>query len=128
MRRAVDPPDRTYRVDDRGARQLCAVSKLRRTPILRETGRVVFCAPFRQSAIGEEPEQIVVLEPHRSIGTLVVIADAKPSRALLPAKCLSLCLGADRYEADGDIVVRVAAFELAQLRERFGEERSTDVS
>jgi hypothetical protein len=123
----MDPANRSVGIHDRGAGQLRSVGKFRRTPILRESRRFVFGTPLLQRRIGEQLEKVVVIQSHRAIGSLVFIADADRSSALERTKLLSFSLRADRDETNVQSTFRMLLVELAQLRERFLKERSTNV-
>ena len=127
MRASMQPANSSRSIDDRRTGQLRDVLDLRRAPILRETRGLVLGSPLLQRAIGEELEQVDGVETHRTIRAFVLVADAQRSCILLRAELFGFCLRTDRDEADRDAPSVVLVVELAQLRERLSEKRSTDV-
>jgi len=59
---------------------------------------------------------------------LARVSDTRRNGVPAGAEAFDFFLRSDRYEADRDVAGSVFSFELAQLREWFREERSTDVT
>lgn len=127
MQAAVNPPYRAARVDDCGTRKLSPVLKFRRAPVLPEAGSFIFGASRAKCRIAKELQQVEIAQADRAVGALVGIADAEIRGVVFVAKSVRFLLRADRDEAHVDSGLYEVLAELAQLRERFRKERSTDV-
>ena len=128
MHAAVYPANDALRIGDCGTGQLGSVLKLRRAPILREARGFILMPTCFERGVGEELQKIIVAKTHRSIGSLRGIPKADGADAERRTKRLRFALGTNYNKAHRGMIRAVFFFELAQLRERFSEERSTDVS
>ena len=127
MGSTVNPTERACLIHERCAGQLRTVLQSRGAPILRKARRLVFRASGLQGRIGEEFEKVEILKTHRSIRSFVGIADAECRCTKLSAKFFCFRLRPDCNEAHAEIVASLVIVGLAQLREWFRKERSTDV-
>ena len=125
---AVNPADDTVPVDDGGTRQLRGVRHDRRLHVQLEAGRVRFGPPELERRVRLQAREIVLLEPHRGVARFRRIGNAARRVAESAAERVRLRAVADDDEAHLDAQRRELRIELAQLRERLTEERSTDVS
>lgn len=123
----IDPAQASRCIEKRCAGKLTGIAQLRRAPILTESGRAILRAAPREIAIAEEPEEIILLEPHRRIRRLVRVRDAPARIAEARAESRRFFRRSRNDEAHRDPRGRTLSLELAQLRERFPEERSADV-
>lgn len=128
MLSAMYPTHDTVAIDERRARQLRGILHARRAPILPETRGFVFVAPFTQRAIGEETPKVVLLQAHRLVRAFFRVGDAAFRVPEARAKLAREFGRPDDHEAHGNPPIRELRFDLAQLRERLTEERSTDVA
>jgi hypothetical protein len=128
MRAAMQPPNRSARINEGCARQLCTVLKFGSLPVLPKAGGFIFCAPCAQGWIGKQLQEVEFSQTHDAIGKLVRVADAEIAGIVLAAKRQRFFLGTDRDEPDTHAGLREGGSELAQLRERFSKERSSDVA
>jgi hypothetical protein len=87
----------------------------------------MLAAPF-ELRVGEELEDVQVAKSHGAIAGLTRVSDAEVRRGPLAAEALDALLRTNRDEPDGYPRAAVFPVELAQLRERLTEERSTDVT
>lgn len=124
---AIHPADKSVAVDRRGAGKLRGIFQTRRAPVLPETRCRVFFAPRLQSAIREEVQQIEIFEPHGFVARFVRICNATVRIAETRAERFREFGRTDYDEPDVDAGGFEERVDLAQLRERFTEERSTDV-
>ena len=127
MNPAVQPAYVTVAIEERRARQLRRVFHSRRAPVLAKAGGPVLPTAFAQRTVGKEPQQVVVPEPHGRIRALFGVRDAARGIAEARAKFARQFRRANHDEAHGNTGSIELAFDLAQLRERFTEKRSTDV-
>jgi len=125
---AVDPAHNPNRVEERRAGKLGGVADLRRAPILAKARGVVFEGAAAQIAIAQEMQQVEPFETHGRIRALAAVGDAAARLAKPRAELAGLLRRADDDEAHLHAGIAVLSVELAQLRERFTEERSTDVT
>lgn len=128
MLSSIHPADDAVTIDKRGAGKLRGVLHARRTPVLPEACGFVRLAPLAQRTIGKQSPQIVLLQSHRSVRTFLRIREAEPGIPETRTKRASEIGRAYHHEAHGDTRGCNLTFDLAQLRERFPEERSADVA
>lgn len=128
MTTAVNPSYDTVLIDCGCSGKLPCVAQLRLRPILRKARRVILGAPRFQRGIRQKVEPSKVAEAHRAIRAFIDVTGAARGGTVCLAESVGFLLRADRDERDAQVRVRIGPFELPQLRERFSEERSTDVS
>lgn len=127
MLAAVYPSNDTVCIDERCAGKLSRVLQLRRSPVLTKTCRAIFFPALCQSRVTKEPKQIVVFESHCFIRALVRVFQTSRCIAELPTKARGFIGRAHYNESHRDARVFEVLLNLAQLRERLAEKRSTDV-
>ncbi len=128
MPAAIHPTQHAARVDRRRTRVLRRILNSGLGPILHETGRFILCAARVQGGSGLELGEIEVLETHSFVGPHIRVADASRACVVARAEFLGFGLRTDRNTADGNTAICELLVELAQLRERLGEEASTNVA
>jgi hypothetical protein len=127
MLSAIDPADDAFLVDKGRARELCGVAQLRRAPVLSKTRCPVFGAATTQPGVTEETQQTEIAQPYRLVGALLGIGDALCAASKSRAETRSFLGRPHYYEAYADAGPIERLIELAQLRERFSEKRSTNM-
>lgn len=128
MHAAIDPTHDTGGVDCGRARIARGIFDARRVPILAKARGFVFVATRDECEIGLQFRKIEIGEAHRVVRRHRFIADASRGWIVARAKFLGFALRPDRHEADRDTGACELLGGLAQLREGFGEEASTDVT
>lgn len=128
MRAAVHEAEQAAGVDNGRTRELRGVGEYRRIPILSEPGDLVFSTSSHERLVRLQRREVEVAEAHGAIRSHVRIADAARVRVEASAERVGLLLRSDRHERDRERFWSVPGGELAQLRERLGEEPSTDVA
>lgn len=127
MHAPMQPANDAFAIEERRAGQLRGVFHPRRAPILPESRGLIDFAAFAQRAIAEEPPEIVVFQAHGLVRTLSRIRNALRRIAETRTEFPSQFLRPNHDKAHGDAGRVELVFDLAQLRERFTEKRSTDV-
>lgn len=124
---AMHPANVSAGVDRGGAGELGGVAQFGCTPVLTETSGAILGAPALQIGIAEQPEQVELVETHGLVRSLIGIGQT--SAGLTEPRAELGCFGwrSDHDETHRDPGAFEIVFELAQLRERFTKERSTDV-
>ena len=124
---AMQPADDPLCIDYSGTGKLRRIGELGRAPVLPEAGGFIRLPAAPQIFVGEATKQIVILQTHRKIAFLAGIRDGARRIAELRSKGFGLFCGADHDEPHVDAGASKLPVELAQLRERFTKERSTNV-
>lgn len=128
MRTAMHPANHPLAVEKRRAGQLRSVFQAARAQVHVKTRRARLFMALPQRAIERQPPEIVLFQPHRPVRTLVRIGKAARRIAEAFAESCGDFRRSHDDKAHGDAGSLEFRIEFAQLRERFTEERSTDVA
>jgi hypothetical protein len=128
MNAAIDPAHDSIPIHDRGTGQLRGVIHDRRVHIQAKTRRIGFLPTYLKCGVDLELREIVLIEAHGRVRRLRFVRYASSGWIETAAELVDLRAIADADESHVDMERREIFVELAQLRERFTEERSTDVS